>query len=68
VLSLDIRNVFFTQLDFGYGAALGVLVAAGLIVVAICIWIFRRAWLQSRRRLVRGVAITRSRTVVRSAS
>ena len=68
VLSLDIRNVFFTQLDFGYGAALGVLVAAGLIVVAIVIWIFRRAWLQSRRRLVRGVAITRSRTVVRSAS
>ncbi len=51
VLSLDIRNVFFTQLDFGYGAALGVLVALGLIVAALVVWILRRARLQYRRRL-----------------
>lgn len=43
VLSLDLRNVFFTQLDFGYGAALGVLVAGGLLVLALVLWILRRA-------------------------
>ena len=48
VLSLDIRNVFFTQLDFGYGAALGVLVAVGLIVAALAVWILRRARLGAR--------------------
>lgn len=50
VISLYMRNVFFTQLDFGYGAALGVLVAAGLLVVALVVWILRRARLQTRQR------------------
>lgn len=56
VLSLDIHNVFFTQLDFGYGAALGVLVGGGLLVAALVVWILRRARNQARAYLVRRPA------------
>ncbi len=59
VLSLYMRNVFFTQLDFGYGAALGVLVAAGLIVAALVVWIFGRARRQSQARGARHMAALR---------
>lgn len=62
VLSLYIRNVFFTQLDFGYGAALGVLVAAGLVVAALVVWIIRRAAQQSRQRATHDIVALRART------